>query len=201
MQQGVGLTERQQHVLTFFLETWGATGAPPTLRTIMARFGIKTPRGADVHLQALAKKGLLVHDKNRHPAYRPKQSDRGSSVPILGSAPAGNPSDQPEDHRGQLPLPWKFSDSAFAVAVTGESMRDAHVLEGDIVVVDPQRELVDGDIVLAMRGGESTIKTLRKTKGSFALEPANPAFKTQHPTEERDRVVGAVVALVRRTGS
>jgi repressor LexA len=199
MQPGEGLTKRQREVLAFFSETVRGTGAPPTLRVIMSRFGIGTPRGADVHLQALARKGFLVHDKNRHPAYRLQADDRGSSVPILGNAPAGDPADQPEDHRGQLPLPWKFSDRAFAVAVTGESMRDAHVLEGDIVVVDPQRQPVDGDIVLAMRGGQSTIKTLRKTSGSFSLEPANPAFSTQRPSEERDHVVGSVVALVRRT--
>jgi repressor LexA len=201
MQRAGELTKRQREVLKVFSDVVRSTGAPPTLRAIMLTVGITTPRGVDIHLQALATKGFLVHDRNKHPAYRLNTTDRGSSVPILGEAPAGDPSDQPEDHRGQLPLPWKFGEKAFAVEVKGESMRDAHVLEGDFVVVDPSRESVDGDIVLALRGGQSTIKTLRKAKGSFSLEPANPDFKTQHPEEERDQVVGSVVALVRRTGS
>jgi repressor LexA len=76
---------------------------------------------------------------------------------------------------------------------------DALVQVGDLVVVDPKRELKDGDMVLARLSGQSTIKTLRTTEGSFRLEPANPAFAAQEPTEEGDQIVGSVVAVVRRT--
>ncbi len=198
MQEGERLTRRQREVLQFVMETCQAEGRPPTLRAVMARFGIKTPRGAQGHMLALVKKGCLDYDKNKHPAYWPRARAR-KSVPVLGRAPAGHPADQPEDHRGQLSLPWKFSERAFAVEVEGHSMRDADVLDGDIVVVDPLRAPVDGDVVLALRGGKSTLKTLRKTKGSFELHPANQEFDPQFPEEERDRVVGSVVALVRRT--
>ncbi len=119
-------------------------------------------------------------------------------MPVLGRAPAGHPSAQPEIHEGTLLLPWRFSDSAFAIVVTGESMRDAHVLDGDLVVVDPKREARNGDVVLALLGGEHTIKRLRQTGVRWALEPANPAYPTLTPSDPRDHLIGRVVALVRR---
>jgi repressor LexA len=197
--QGVeGLTSRQKEVLSHFVETFRATGAPPTIREVMRHFRFSTPRGAEVHLRALAAKGYLDHRPGGRPAYRPRFSHGGSDVPLLGRAPAGPPSDQPEIHEGTLLLPWRFGARAFAIRVTGESMRDAHVLDGDLIVVDPDRETIDGDIVLAVLSGEHTVKRLRRTPSAWELEPANPAYSKLTPSEPRDRLLGRVVALVRR---
>src|SRR5438477_12573927 len=81
-------------------------------------------------------------------------------------------------------------------------MRDAHVVEGDLVIVDPSQYQHDGDIVLALLGDEHTIKRLRfRGAGDWALEPANDAYPTMVPREEGDHVVGSVVALVRSMGA
>jgi repressor LexA len=198
--QGDGkLTRRQQQVLAFFNETVLVEGAPPTIRQVMRKCGLKSPRGAEIQLRALTKCGYLVHQSHQRPAYRPRNAGRGSQVPILGRAPAGHPSDQPEEPEGFLPLPWTVGKNAFAIRVVGESMRDAHILSGDFVVVDPNAESRDGDVVVATIDGQQTIKRL-KTKGRrWWLEPSNaefpPAFE---PRVEGDHVLGRVVAVVRR---
>lgn len=198
MQAAQDLTARQKEVLAHFIDTFRETGAPPTIRAVMRRFGFSTPRGAEVHLRALAAKGYLHHEPQGRPAYRPRFAHGGSSVAILGRAPAGFPTEQPELAEGTLPLPWRFGADAFAIRVSGDSMREAHVLDGDLVVVDPKRETRDGDIVLALLGGEHTVKRLRHLSTGWALEPANPDFPRLVPREERDRLVGRIVALVRR---
>lgn len=184
-------------MLAHFVDVSRETGAPPTIRDVMRRFGFSTPRGAEVHLRALATKGYLHHEPGGRPAYRPRVSHAGSSVAILGRAPAGFPSEQPELEEGILPLPWRFSDDAFAIRVTGDSMRDAHVIDGDLVVVDPKRETKDGDIVLALLSGEHTVKRLRQVIAGWELQPANPDFPT-FGLGEGDRLVGRIVALTRR---
>lgn len=197
MQQVGPLTGRQQLVLSFFNETVRDTGTAPTIRQVMKSCGLKSPRGAELQLKALAKCGYLVHKPGTKLAYRPRVTGRPSSVPILGSAPAGHPLDQPENYEGTLSLPWRFNDESFAVRVVGDSMRDAHILDGDIVVVDTRRQPKNGDIVLAMIDGQQTIKRLRKRQSTWWLEPANPNHQNITPRLEGDHVIGCVGALVR----
>lgn len=201
MQGVTSLTSKQREVLAHFVETFRTTGAPPSIREIMRHFGLTTPRGAEVHLRALAAKGYLDHRPGGRPAYRPRFAHGGSDVPVLGRAPAGHPSEQPEIHEGTLLLPWRFGGKAFAIRVTGDSMRDAHVLHGDLVVVDPERGAADGDIVLAMLGGEHTLKRLRLGASGWELESANPSFPRLVPADEGDRLIGCAVALVRKMES
>lgn len=197
MQGARRLKPRQQQVLAFFNESLGATGAPPTIRQVMAHCGLKSPRGAELQLRALAAQGYLSHEPHRRPAYRPKYLPTGSTVPIMGRAPAGHPTDQPEDYRGQLHLPWRVGERAFAVSAQGDSMVGAHLLDGDIVVVDPDHEFRPGAIVLAILSGEYTIKRWVRQGDGWALEAENPAYPRFFPKTEGDRVVGCIVALVR----
>ncbi len=196
--QTVGkLTQRQHEVLVHVTDTLRRTGAHPTIRAVKEHFGFATPRGAEVHLKALAAKGYLLHFPGETPAYRARFHQSGSTVPILGRVPAGSPADQPEVFEGLLPIPWRVSDRAFAVTVVGDSMRDAHVLDGDLAVVDPSLGTRDGDVVVALLDGEHTIKYLRHVGAGWELEPANPAYEKRVPRIEGDRLVGRVVALVR----
>jgi repressor LexA len=198
-QRSTQLTNRQQLVLNFVNEVVRETGAPPTVREVMDRCDL-SPRGAHLQLKALVKCGLLVHERGKQRGYRPKVDRPPSSVPILGRVPAGHPADQPEDHDGTLPLPWGVSDGAFALRVDGPSMRDGHILDGDIIVIDTKRDVKDGDVVLASIDGQQTVKRFRKRGKKWVLEPANPDFGTIEPKIEGDRVVGRVVALVRKVG-
>jgi repressor LexA len=197
MQRPRPLTSRQQIVLAFVNETVRETGAPPTVREVLRHCGLKSPRGAQLQLNALAKCGYLVHETGVKRAYRPRIERPASSVPIVGRAPAGHPSEQPELHEGTLPLPWTVDAQAFAVRIVGDSMRDEHIVDGDLVVVDRKRQPRSGDVVLAAVRGEQTVKRFQKRGTSWVLEPANPHYKTIVPRTEGDQVVGCVVALVR----
>lgn len=193
------LTATQQAVLRHFLIVVRDTGVPPSIGKLAHHFE-KTPKGIEGHLKALTRKGYILHFPGETPAYRPATHHSASQVPILGQAPAGHPSAQPELHEGTLLIPWRVSDEAFAIKVAGPSMQDAHVLDGDLVVVDPKQEAHDGNVVLAEVGGEQTIKRLRLYSDRFELEPANVHYKTIVPAEG-DRVRGCVVALVRRVAA
>ncbi|MCE7895081.1 MAG: repressor LexA [Sorangiineae bacterium PRO1] len=197
LQDARKLNQRQRQVLAFFNESVGATGAPPTIRQVMGHCGLKSPRGAELQLRALATRGFLEHEPGGRPAYRPKYLRSGSAVPIVGRAPAGHPSEQPEEHEGVLHLPWRVSARSFAIRAVGDSMIDAHLLDGDLAVVDPEHEARDGNIVLAMLSGECTIKRFRARGKSWILEPANSTYRELVPTVEGDRVVGCIVALFR----
>lgn len=195
------LTARQQLVLSFVNETVRETGAPPTVREVMVHCGLKSPRGAELQLKALAKCGHLVHRPGLKRAYRPRIERPASAVPILGRAPAGVPTEQLEYSEGTVPLPWAAGARAFAIRVIGNSMHDAAIVDGDLVVVDPDRQASNGDVVLAAIGGEQTIKRLRLRGTGWFLEPANPDFANISPSVEGDHVVGPVVGLVRRLRS
>lgn len=201
MRRSGALTARQQLVLSFVNETVRDKGAPPTVREVMEHCGLRSPRGAELQLKALAKCGHLVHEPGVKRAYRPRLERPASAVPILGRAPAGYPADQAEIHEGTLPVPWRVGDDAFAVRVVGESMRDAAILDGDLVVIDRKREPRNGDVVLAVIGGEQTIKRLCIKANRWILQPANPAFPELSPEAEGDQVLGCVVGLVRQMRS
>jgi repressor LexA len=197
MQRPGPLTSRQQMVLVFVNETVRDTGAPPTVREVMRHCGLKSPRGAQLQLKALAKCGYLVHETGVKRAYRPRIERPASSVPIVGRAPAGHPSEQPELHEGTLPLPWPVDAQAFAVRIVGDSMRDEHIVDGDLVVIDRKRRPRDGDVVLATVDGDQTVKRYRRRGTGWVLEAANPRYRTIVPRVEGDAIVGCVVALVR----
>jgi repressor LexA len=192
------LSLRQQLVLSFVTETVQETGAPPTIREVMRHCGLRSPRGAELQLKALAKCGHLVHAPGLKRAYRLRVERPGTSVPIIGRAPAGHPTEQLEFREGTLSVPWAVGSNSFAVHVTGDSMRDAAILDGDIVVVDPRRQPVDRSVVLAVLDGSQTIKHLRVRGNLWHLEPANSDYPSLFPRVEGDRVVGCVVGLVRR---
>jgi repressor LexA len=198
MQELLKLTGRQHAVLSFFNESVRETGTPPTIREVMRRCGLKSPRGAELQLRALAVAGYVIHEPGRTPAYRPRLTHGGSIVPILGRAPAGHPSDQLEDPDGFLPIPWRFGERAYAIRVDGDSMRDAHIVDGDLVVVKRTGEARHGDIVVAMIDGKHTIKRLQLRGTAWTLKAENPDYPPIVPRMEGDQVVGRVVALVRK---
>ncbi len=196
--QARALSDRQRRVLTFFREALRETGTPPTVRQVMKKCGLKSPRGAQLQLRALVDGGLLVHEPMRKPAYRPRPRTLGATLPIVGSAPAGHPADNPEDHRGEVHVPWKVHRAAFAIYVQGDSMEDAQILDGDIAIVEPTNDPVDGEIVLALIEGGSTIKRFRGDRSDWRLEPANKRYSVRVPRMDGDAVIGRVVGILRR---
>jgi repressor LexA len=200
------LTQRQQEVLDFIQTFSEAHGVPPTVREIGGRFRV-TPRAAFDHLRALERKGYLRRRSTEGRTSRaltlavPARAAR--EVPILGRIAAGAPLLAEENREGTLPLDpgWVGGrgDDVFGLRVHGESMINAHIVEGDLVLVRRQDHAQAGDIVVALVDGEATVKR-------FGREPHAVVLKPEHPTmapivvregEKDVRILGKVVGLVR----
>ena len=208
------LTTKQQEVLGFMRSFQARHGAPPTVREIAHRFKV-TPRAAFDHLRALERKGALQRrasagrtsraltlvDPGAAPVYRP--------IPILGRIAAGSPLLAEENREGELPvapsaLPDRGED-VFALRVRGQSMIDAHIMEGDLVLVRRQDTAQPNDIVVALleseAGGdaEATVKRYLRDGQRVVLKPENPTMKpiVVDPAERQVKVLGKVIGLLR----
>jgi repressor LexA len=200
------LTERQQEVLGFIEEFSETHGVPPTVREIGGRFHV-TPRAAFDHLRALERKGYLRRRSTEGRSSRaltlavPRSTAR--EVPILGRIAAGAPLLAEENRDGTLPLDPAWiggrGDDVFGLRVRGESMINAHIVEGDLVLVRRQDHAQSGDIVVALVDGEATVKRFGRDGRVVLLRPEHPTMAPIVIREgEKDvRILGKVVGLVR----
>lgn len=200
------LTQRQQEVLDFIQAFSEANGVPPTVREIGGRFHV-TPRAAFDHLRALERKGFLRRRATTGRTSRaltlavPARTAR--EVPILGRIAAGAPLLAEENREGTLPLDpgWVGGrgDDVFGLRVRGESMINAHIVEGDLVLVRRQDHAQSGDIVVALVDGEATVKRFARDGHAVLLRPEHPTMAPIVVREgEKDvRILGKVVGLVR----
>jgi repressor LexA len=200
------LTDRQREVLGFFQTFTEANGVPPTVREIGGRFHV-TPRAAFDHLRALERKGYLRRRRSEGRTSRaltlavppPKRHE----VPILGRIAAGAPLLAEENRDGVLPLDPAWvggrGDDVFGLRVRGESMINAHIVEGDLVLVRRQDHAQPGDIVVALVDGEATVKSFARDAHAVLLRPEHPTMGPIVIREgEKDlRILGKVVGLVR----
>jgi len=197
------ITARQQQILDFLIGYIERHGYPPSIREIGGAFGIKSLRGVTVHLDALGKKGVIRRESTSRSIH--VLGARGSAgdlvpLPILGAIAAGTPLLAVENVEGEMPVPRAMiggTQDAFLLRVRGDSMVDAHIVEGDLVVIRPQQSAENGDLVAALLGEEATVKRFRLEGGRAALIPANPAYQPI-PLRGRDvRLIGKVVGLLR----
>ena len=180
------------------------SGDPPTVREIQHHFGFRSVQTVQEHLEALIREGALERSGERRArAYRLPEgtgSRRGSGrgVPLLGRVQAGAMTSAVEDIEGYLPLsPGREGEELFALRVRGESMRDAGILPGDVVIVRRQPEAPEGSIVVALNGEEVTVKRLRFREGQPELHPENSAFEPIIPDSEDFRILGKVIEVRR----
>ncbi len=200
------LTRRQREILGFIRSFTQRHSVPPTVREIGGRFRV-TPRAAFDHLRALEKKGAL---KRRLSAGRTSRvltlADRGPltrEVPVLGRIAAGTPLLAEENREGSLPIGVEWlagkGEEIFALRVRGESMVNAHIVEGDLVLVRRQESAEPGDIVVALLNNEATVKRFGRQGEAVLLKPEHP---TMPPIVVRAgqgdfKLLGKVVGLVR----
>jgi repressor LexA len=200
------LTDRQREVLEFIQAFSEAHGVPPTVREIGGRFHV-TPRAAFDHLRALERKGYL---RRRSTEGRTSRAltlvvppAKRYEVPILGRIAAGTPLLAEENRDGTLPLDPAWvggrGDDVFGLRVRGESMINAHIVEGDLVLVRRQDHAQPGDIVVALVDGEATVKRFARDAHAVLLRPEHPTMGPIIIREgEKDlRILGKVVGLVR----
>jgi repressor LexA len=205
------LTERQRQVLDFIRSFGERHGVPPTVREIGEEFRF-TARAAFDHLRALERKGMLerrVTGKRASrtlvlPAQKGARRGEPSGIPVMGRIAAGTPITAVENQEDTLPLrpdwlPTGGSD-VFALRVQGDSMIDAHIMSGDLVVVRKQETAGSGDIVAALLDGEATVKRFAREGGTVVLRPEHPTMKpiVVEPGRGDFRILGKVVGLVRQ---
>ena len=178
-----------------------AGGRPPTVREVMEAFGFRSPQTAREHLDGLIEAGRLKKDPGVARGFR--LPGRGEAptvmVPLLGRVPAGPLDLAIEDLEGHLPVQTRRPPGElFSLRVRGDSMKDAGILDGDVVVVRRQPRADVGDIVVAMVGDEATVKRFRMKRGRVELHPANDAYQPIVPDPGDVKILGKVVE-VRRT--
>jgi repressor LexA len=200
------LTDRQREVLEFIQAFTESHGVPPTVREIGARFHV-TPRAAFDHLRALERKGYLrrrtTEGRTSRALTLAVPPAKAHEVPILGRIAAGAPLLAEENREGSLPLDpsWVGGRGAdvFGLRVRGESMINAHIVEGDLVLVRRQDHAQPGDIVVALVDGEATVKRFARDANAVLLRPEHPTMGpiVIREGEKELRILGKVVGLVR----
>lgn len=199
------LTERQQRVYDFIQEYQCEHGFSPKIREIQDAFEIRSVNGVIKHLHALEKKGWIERDNTPRgisllDKVKCKLSSNMLTLPILGAIPAGNAQQLEEQVEGyHMVDAAQFSQhkDAFALRVRGESMIDAGILDGDLVVA-VQRPPRVGDIVVALLDGENTLKRFMKdSNGNPYLKAENERFPEMYPIGSLE-VQGVVVSLSRQ---
>lgn len=198
------LTPRQQDILDFIREQLADRGAPPTRADIMARFGFRSPTAADDHLKALARKGAIELLPGAARGIRILADDAPAAnegLPVVGRVAAGRPIMSDASVERWVPVePRFFSPRAhFLLRVKGESMRDAGILDGDLLAVHRTPVAESGQIVVARIDEEITVKRLRLRDGFAELIAANPAYAPLRIDLSRQELVieGRAVGLIR----
>lgn len=197
------LTGRQEAILAFITRYVEQRGYPPAIREIGPAFGIKSLRGVTIHLDALERKGHIRRESTSRSiqVLMPDESrDSYVRLPILGAIAAGAPLLAQENIEGEMAVPRRMiggAEGAFLLRVKGDSMVDAHILDGDVVVIRPQQTAENGEIVAALLGDEATVKRFRIEGDESSLVPANRAYEPI-PLRGRDvRLIGKVIGLLR----
>ena len=201
------LTERQQTILEFIKQFIRKEGYPPTVRELAQKFEMKSSSMFD-HLTALERKGFLKRMSRKSRSLELsefmelKRVATVREIPILGRVAAGKPLLAVENLEGSIFLDksWIRNEKVFALKVKGDSMVDAHILEGDIVMVRSQHDAENGEIVVVLIGDEVTVKRFYQEKEEIRLQPENPAMEplifTAHSTEFT--ILGKVIGVFRK---
>ncbi|MER7543847.1 transcriptional repressor LexA [Actinomadura sp.] len=216
-----GLTQRQRMVLEVIRDSVQRRGYPPSMREIGEAVGLTSTSSVSHQLRSLQRKGFLRRDPNRPravevrvPGATPVRTDEGAFeaaggqpsaarpapayVPLVGRIAAGGPILAEEAVEDVFTLPKQLvgEGTHFLLKVTGDSMIEAAIADGDWVVVRQQPVAEQGDIVAAMIDGEATVKTFKRRDGHIWLMPQNPAYEPI-PGDEAS-ILGRVVAVLRK---
>ena len=214
------LTDRQQQILDLVQSAIERTGAPPTRAEIAAELGFKSANAAEEHLQALARKGVIEliggtsrGIRLRSETLRALNESRGKqfslplpslaqlTLPLVGRVAAGSPMLALEHIEQTYSVEATMFPRRpdYLLKVRGMSMRDAGIMDGDLLAVQKAKEAKIGQIVVARLGDEVTVKRFRKTRAGIELIPENPDFKTLlvSPDQGDFELEGLAVGLIR----
>ena len=202
------LSPKQQQIYDYIISFQSAHGYPPSVREIGEHVGLKSPSTVHFHLKGLEAAGLITKAEGKTraitvsggPGFHPVAEELDGAenrVPVVGNVAAGSPILAEECIEDYLTFDTQgLTGEHFALKVRGESMLDAGILPGDLVVVHRQQEARNGEIVVALFEDEATVKTLRRKDGVTWLMPENPEYGPIDGTYAE--IIGVVKAVVRR---
>jgi len=190
------LTQKQTDVYNFLVKQLSG-GIPPTVREICNATGIKSTSTVHAILNVLEEEGYISRDAHYSRAIRIESEYDSAMVPLVGRVTAGQPILAVEQIEDYIPYPTRDAEGLFALRVEGLSMRDAGILDGDIVVADKNAPCKNGDIIIGMDGDSATVKRLVITADNRVIfMPENPDFSPIYP--EKPLVLGKVVGSYRK---
>jgi repressor LexA len=205
------LTARQQEIWNYLVEYVDRHGYPPTVREIGEQVGLASPSTVHAHLANLERAGLLRLDptkpraleligRERHDAAPAAAEGRDvSRLPLVGAIAAGGPMLAEQDIEEYVPMP-ATTKGDFLLRVKGESMIEAGILDGDLVIVQRAQDARNGEIVVALAGDdesadEATVKTFYREKGRIRLQPENSSLEPIYAAHVQ--ILGRVVGVFR----
>ncbi len=193
----MSLNDTQRRIYDFLVER-SADGIPPSVREIGTAVGLRSTSSVQANLDALEEKGYITRDPMLKRSIRiVGQNDNITQVPIVGTVTAGAPILAVESIEGYFPYTGNVSRDKplFALHVRGESMIEAGILDGDLVIAEKTPYARNGDLVVALVEDEATVKTFYKEDGYYRLQPENPSYM---PIIVSDvSILGKVVAVMR----
>lgn len=186
-------TDKQEKILEFLNSYFEEKGYAPSVREICAAVGLKSTATVSYHLNELKRQGKIEGDSSKKRAISLPESQRVGRIPLIGVVTAGLPILAVENQEGTIP--WDGDQSCFALRVRGDSMIGAGIFDGDKVVVRPQPEADNGEIVVALLGDEATVKRFHRGPDGIWLLPENPNYEPIDGTEAQ--ILGRVKAVIR----
>lgn len=207
---------RKQRIIDYIATTVRESGYPPSVREIAAAVGLASTSAVHHHLSALERDGKLKRDPSQSRALRLTRAatvtngsraggssgdddGRARMLPVIGEIAAGGPIEAYQDASETVSIPDLINTSAstYVLRVRGDSMVDAHIMDGDLVVIREQQTALDGDIVVAQVDENAvTLKRFFKERDRVRLQPANDAYEPQYYDDVR--IQGKLVGVIRR---
>ena len=198
------LTFKQKKMLDFLVDYYNKNNVYPTFDEMRDFLKIKSKSGIHKLLSSLEEKGFVnrLPHKARALSINSSVNENEKNLPFLGRIAAGNPIEAITGSFEQISVPSYLinnKDEHFTLEVTGDSMVDAGIFDGDIVIIRKTEAANSGDIVVALIDqNEVTLKRFRSFKNSIALEPANKNYKIRLFGEDRVKIQGKLVGLIRK---
>lgn len=191
------ISDKKEKILKFIENKYSKDGIPPTVREIAKAVGLSSTSSVQAHLNSLFKDGLIKKDGNKNRSLTPSNLENTKMVPIVGRVTAGVPILATENLEGYISVPYSLSkgNELFALKIKGDSMKNAAILDKDIVIVKSTPLAENGDIVVALIDDEATVKRFYKENNKFILKPENENYEPI--ITDKLTVLGKVIAVIR----
>ena len=186
-------SNKREQILNFLTQFMNEHGYAPNVREICNAVGLQSTATVHYHLNALRDAGLIEMDEMKKRAISLPDAQRADRIPVVGVVTAGVPILATENIEGYIP--WDGESGCFVLRVRGDSMIGAGILDGDKVVVRPQPDAENGQIVVALLDDSATVKRLKKTGRDVWLMPENPSYEPIPGNEAK--ILGRVKAMIR----